>query len=190
MSKDDNPDPIVVNRWHSTAVKNALDDATKALMSKEHGLVENHALFDGRLALCTLSVIVASIALLWDYLYPHPQSRMVLIVCVVIYFILSGIITLYVLYVERNIFYVGKKMDPTGLDPPDTWQFSSHMEKYDPTYHLSLIVSYGKTKKSKVASLDRCVADFFDAKGTLRPDLYDAAVLKMIKELDSAKKDQ
>lgn len=36
---------------------------------------ESFALIDGRLFLCALAVGVALYALLWDYLYPFPQSR-------------------------------------------------------------------------------------------------------------------
>lgn len=39
------------------------------------GLEENYALMDGRLILCGLAVGVALYALLWDYLYPFPQSK-------------------------------------------------------------------------------------------------------------------
>ncbi|KAF5394044.1 signal peptidase complex subunit 2, partial [Paragonimus heterotremus] len=163
---------VVVNRWNATAVKNALDDATK-----KYNLVESHYLFDGRLFLCTISVLIAGFALAWDFFYPHPQSRTVLIVCVISYFILSGIISIYVLYVEKNIFYVAKRPDPTGVDPPDVWQLSSHMNKYDPTYNLSLVVIDGENKKSKSASLKRM-------------DLYNPVAIKLFADLQSGKKDQ
>ncbi|KAF8563833.1 hypothetical protein P879_11665 [Paragonimus westermani] len=181
---------IVVNRWNATAVKNALDDATKKALSAKYNLVESHYLFDGRLFLCTISVLIAGFALVWDFFYPHPQSRSVLIVCVTSYFILSGIISIYVLYVEKNIFYIAKRPDPTGVDPPDMWQLSSHMNKYDPTYHLSLVVINGENKKSKSASLKRSIADFFDGKGRLRMDLYNPVVVKLFTDLQSEKKDQ
>ncbi|KAF7234363.1 hypothetical protein EG68_11408 [Paragonimus skrjabini miyazakii] len=181
---------VVVNRWNATAVKNALDDATKKALSVKYNLVESHYLFDGRLFLCTISVLIAGFALAWDFFYPHPQSRTVLIVCVISYFILSGIISIYVLYVEKNIFYVAKRPDPTGVDPPDVWQLSSHMNKYDPTYNLSLVVIDGENKKSKSASLKRSIADFFDVKGRFRMDLYNPVAIKLFADLQSGKKDQ
>ncbi|CAH8654163.1 unnamed protein product [Schistosoma guineensis] len=65
---------VTVNKWDVGALKIALDDA-----AKEHGLLETHKLFDGRLILCTISVLIAGFGVLFDYLYPHPHSRAVLI---------------------------------------------------------------------------------------------------------------
>ena len=38
--------------------------------------LEHHGLMDGRLAICGVAVAVAMFALLWDYLYPFPMSRL------------------------------------------------------------------------------------------------------------------
>ncbi|CAL8103934.1 unnamed protein product [Calicophoron daubneyi] len=191
MAKIDTSVPaldVTVNKWNAGALKNALDDATKEVLSQKYKLVECHRLFDGRLLLCTISVLFACFGLLWDYLYPHPQSRMVLIACVLSYFLLSILITAYVMFVEKNIFFVGKRLDPTGLDPPDTWQLCSRMNKYDPTYHLSVVEYVGTSKIRKSGKLDRIASDFFDSKGHLRADLYIPVVLKLSSELQEEKK--
>lgn len=59
---------------------------------------EDHSLMNGRLILSVIGVAFALYAVVWDYLHPFPESRSVLIVCSVSYFILSGLLTLYIMY--------------------------------------------------------------------------------------------
>ena len=48
--------------------------------------------------LSTLAVCLAGLALLWDYLYPFPQSRPVLAACACSYFALMAALQLYIWY--------------------------------------------------------------------------------------------
>nr|CAX76983.1 signal peptidase complex subunit 2 homolog [Schistosoma japonicum] len=179
---------VTANKWDVGALKLALDDAAKELFMKKHGLIETHKLFDGRLVLCTISVLIAAFGVLFDYLYPHPRSRTVLIACVSLYFLLSAIITLYVMFVEKNVFFTGLKEDKTGLDPADSWTACSYMNKYDPTYHFSLTVCGGITKSVKVSSVDKSAAEFFNIKGELQKDRYDDFLQNLVSDLYSDKK--
>ena len=59
---------------------------------------EDHSLMNGRLVLSAIGVGFAGYACLWDYLHPFPESRPVLIICACSYFVLMGILTLYIMY--------------------------------------------------------------------------------------------
>jgi signal peptidase complex subunit 2 len=117
---------VQINKWDSSQIKHSIDDAFKsALMERPH-CKEHFGIIDGRLVICTLAVGVAVFALAWDYQYTFPTSKPVLIVCVLSYFLLMGILTLYTTFVEKGIFAVAIYNDGTYMKK---WQASSEMKK-------------------------------------------------------------
>ena len=181
---------VQVYKWDGTAVKNALDDAVKDVMTEKLPYTENFALKDGRLLICGVAVGVAMFALLWDFLYPFPLSRPVLIGCVTTYFILMGILTLYTTFKEKGIFVVVMQKDPAGLDPDSRWEAASNMKKYDDKYELSLSYLDGKNKTTRETTVIKSVGDFIDDNGVICQDLIEPVVLKMHNSLSSGKKDK
>uniref|UniRef100_A0A1I8HIG7 Signal peptidase complex subunit 2 n=2 Tax=Macrostomum lignano TaxID=282301 RepID=A0A1I8HIG7_9PLAT len=180
--------PIKIDKWDGNALKNALDDAAKKIMNESYGLVESFKLIDGRLALCSIAVSCSLFALLWDFLYPFPASKTVLIICVACYFILTGVISVYLLYFEGGVFYVGLEKDKAGIDPDDKWTLQSSLKKYDDQYCLKITYTGGVSKQTRSVERVCSVTEFFDEEGTLCYDLYEATVKGLKDSLSADKK--
>jgi len=57
------------------------------------------------------------------------NSRPVLLLCVGLYFVMMGILTVYTAYVEKGIFALAVHKDPAGIDPNVSWEASSYMKR-------------------------------------------------------------
>merc|ERR1711874_520960 len=116
--------------------------------------------------------------LLWDFLYPFPLSRPILIGCVGSYFFLMSVLTLYTTYKEKGIFVVVLQKDPAGLDPDSRWEVASNMKKYDDIYELSLTFTDGKTNAKRETTIKKSVGDFIDENGVCQ-DIIEPVVMKL-----------
>lgn len=182
--------PVKIDNWDGAACKNALDDAAKKVLLEKYKYSESNGLMDGRLGICTIAVMFALFALLWDYLHPFPESRPVLIICVCSYFLLMGVLTLYTTFTERGTFLVALDKDPAGVDPDNVWKMASQLKQYDDEYTLHVSFTDGPTQQERTTKFTKSLANFFDENGYLCADLFDPEVVKLTEGLSADKKDK
>ncbi|XP_003746788.1 probable signal peptidase complex subunit 2 [Galendromus occidentalis] len=188
MCQADPQEPVKVEKWDGAAVRNALDDEIRQILTKEYKYEENFQLPDGRLFISLLAVGAAGWALLWDWWHPFPASREVLVLCVVSYFLLMGALTLYTKFIEKGVFVVAKKKDEVGLEPAKVFKARSQLERFDDIYklELSMHTEGDKSKKSARVCLEKSIASWFDSEGTLRKDLLRKDVDKLHRSVQDA----
>ena len=173
---------VKINKWDGSAVKHAIDDSVKLALMQRPNCTEHFGLVDGRLFICALAVIIALVALGWDFKHPFPESKPVLIICVGSYFVLMGILTLYTTYREKNIFAVAVQKEGSSTK---TWEASSDMRKYDDQYMLTLSVKDKKGERE--AKLTKSCAKYIDENGFILNDLVANDVNRLYNNLNADK---
>uniref|UniRef100_A0A182UGQ4 Signal peptidase complex subunit 2 n=1 Tax=Anopheles melas TaxID=34690 RepID=A0A182UGQ4_9DIPT len=177
---------VQINKWDGTAVKHALDDSVKNALMEHSNMKEHFAIIDGRLFICAMAVAIALVALGYDFQYSFPASKPVLIVCVLCYFFLMGVLTVYTTYVEKGIFVVGNQKDASGA--VKRWQASSDMKKYDDKYELT--VQLKDSRGIREATVTKSVANFIDVNGLVLDDLVASEVNRIVNSLNADRKDK
>ena len=168
-----------VDKWDGSAVKNALDDAVRYILVDKLEYREYHRLMDIRLGICLTAVGAAMFALAWDFMNPFPASKTVLVICVISYFILMGILTLYTTMVEKGIFLETLDVDATGVDPTSKWTVSSNLARFDDKYSLCLEYKAGPNSNVIEETLEESVAKWFTEDGELLFEKFESEVMRM-----------
>ncbi|CAB3980701.1 signal peptidase complex subunit 2 [Paramuricea clavata] len=179
--------PVTIDKWDGNAVKNALDDAVRKVLTEHLKFVENHRVIDTRLAICTIACLFAVAALIYDYYIPFPTSRPVLILCVLSYFLLMGVLTMFTAFKEQNFIVFANEKDKAGMGPDHLWSVRSSLKRYDDIYELILSYEDGETKRKEEQSLKKSVASWFDENGVLLFDIFLNDIKEMHKGLKKEK---
>ncbi|KAG9007759.1 hypothetical protein FRB94_013994 [Tulasnella sp. JGI-2019a] len=102
-------EPIQINNYNLTELKNTLDDALKRCLSRPDNYTQNHMHTDVRLVLGYTSVLVAAATGLYSWKISFEESKLGVTAGVSLYMLLSAIQAIYAYFVEGNTVFVGKR---------------------------------------------------------------------------------
>ena len=177
--------PIKLDKWDTTGVKHGLDDVIKKIFNKGFNFKENNHLTDAKIVLSGLSVLLALIAFVYDYLVGYPASFPVLLFCVSGYALLMLSLYLFSFIFEKSYVYSGTARDSAGFTTNATLSVSTSLKRFDHNYNVT--VSYRESKSaSLITKSQSCsIAELFDAKGNLGLDIFGAFVYKLCTSVKS-----
>jgi len=169
-------------------LKQVLDETVAGtyLDGEQPLLEEDHLLENIKLSLMTLACMFAVVAQFSPM--PFPESRMMLGVCCVSYFILSGILQLLVTFIEKDAIIISKppltgkyKMKDKGL------RIRTDMPRFDE--HYTLIIEYEGVPDSPITKQTWSVGKFFDAEGMFDEIFFMEAVELVLNRFEKGQYD-
>jgi len=174
-------DPVVVDIYNQADLKNALDDAIKKLLLEVYGFKENHYVMNVKLLLGYAACLFAGIGGAYSYVNSFQDSKLLLAFCCTIYFILTGIMTLFVMFVEGSQIFAGSK---TGPVDSQIIRVTTETRKYDEMVTITVFQKSEKGAPYSHQTKKSSIGKWFDVKGRLAFD----KVKEDLEELLSKKK--
>eukprot|EP00593_Proboscia_inermis_P001718 CAMPEP_0171294950 /NCGR_PEP_ID=MMETSP0816-20121228/3490_1 /TAXON_ID=420281 /ORGANISM="Proboscia inermis, Strain CCAP1064/1" /LENGTH=229 /DNA_ID=CAMNT_0011767203 /DNA_START=12 /DNA_END=701 /DNA_ORIENTATION=+ len=170
-------------------LKQVLDETVAGtyLDGEQPLLEEDHALENVKLSLMALACMFAVVAQFSPM--PFPESRMMLGVCCVSYFILSGILQLLVTFIEKDAIIITK--------PPTSGKFKrkdkglrirTDMPRFDE--HYTLIIEYEGVPDSPYTKETWSVGKLFDVEGMFDEIFFMEEVEAVLKRFGKGQYDQ
>jgi len=156
--------PVVVENYDKVAVKNGLDDMLRSQFTSKYQVKETFVTRDTRLVICFVACLFSGFACLWDYLHPFPESKMVLAVCSLSYFTITGLLYIWEWCVEKGTFFEG---EISG----GKMKLSSFIPRYSGNYTLTGESTIGDEKAE--IKFTKCISTWIDENGKILPELVE-----------------
>ncbi|KAG9045315.1 hypothetical protein FS837_006504 [Tulasnella sp. UAMH 9824] len=102
-------EPIQINNYNLTDLKNTLDDALKRCLARPDCYSQIHMHTDVRLALGWVAVLVAAATGLYSWKISFQESRLGVFIGVTLYALLSAVQMGYIYFIEGDTVFVGKR---------------------------------------------------------------------------------
>ncbi|KAJ2906083.1 hypothetical protein MKZ38_003120 [Zalerion maritima] len=140
-------------------LKGTSDDALPNYLNSLK-FAQSHKLVDVRLALGYTAFAISAVCFAWDYKLGFENTKLYTTIAVALYTIINGILTLWIMFKEKGIVYVGTA--PSG----ETITISSSTTKNVPIYNITVTLSSPKKGvPDETINISRSFAEWFDVTG-------------------------
>jgi len=170
--------PVVVEKYDKVAVKNGIDDLMKSVFLNKYNVTENFKVKDTRLSICFLACLFSLAGVVYDYLHPFPESKVVLGICSCSYFAITGILYVWEKLCEKGIFFQGYLGDKHIT-------VASNLPGFSGEYTLT--GDCETPEGTKTVLFTKCVSTWIDQEGTIVPDLIEKEVDELFINLCKSK---
>ena len=133
------------------------------------GLVQSHTLLDTRLALGFSAFLLSAACFAWDYKLGFESTKQYTLVAVILYTLLNGALTYWIMFVERGTIYAGSTKDGKTKIRVISDSKKPKQKGEAPSYKLRVDVEDVKTNKVQKIELERRFSEWFDASGRFVP---------------------
>lgn len=154
--------PVKVNNSSLLDIKIALDDILVKYFQDELGYIQDHKLEDRNLAVQFLLNLMGGITALYAYNVPFNESKLVIGLICVAYFLLNLTWSAYYYFIAKHYTYIGSLHNNNNIVRIRT-------EMKPPSTMYTIFVSINNTKES---NLKKPVEEWFDVAGTLDPSPF------------------
>jgi Microsomal signal peptidase 25 kDa subunit (SPC25) len=167
------PAPVTkISPWDNQSMKKMFDETLGRLLGEAPELVEDTRLVYGKMIIMLLSVACGAIAQF--YPLPFPQNRLILILCSISYFILSGVLQYIVIFVEKESIYRCKSTKTTT---------ETVVRSKNPKYSDKLTITIESPANNVVLVHETSSGKFFTESGTFSEEEVVALMNKTIKPI-------
>jgi len=163
-----------VNKYDVSAIKQSLDDAIIKYVTDNLEYQEDHSLSNIKLGLGALGCVLAVVA--HFYPIPFPANKNILITCAACYFISSGILQYIASYLQQDVILFTKPAKARKA-----LEISSHMNKFDPKYTLTIKYKGGKSH----TTFTKPITEWFTVEGVLADDVFTKQVKLALSQLEA-----
>ncbi|CAG8494157.1 7428_t:CDS:2 [Ambispora gerdemannii] len=136
-TKQQEEEPIKVNKWNLSDLKNACDDYVQKYLTTKAQYRQHHTHTDFKLILGYLSCVFALVGGSYTYVTPFQESKDMT------YLTLNAIMIAYSLFVEKDTIFVGSPL-VTNKDSESYHKLSIHTttKRYSDIYNITFEVKH------------------------------------------------
>ncbi|CAG8483703.1 5521_t:CDS:2 [Ambispora leptoticha] len=190
-------EPIKVNKWNLSELKNACDDHVQKYLTTKAQYCQHHVHTDVKLFLGYVSCVFALVGGSYTYFTPFQESKDVTLVCVIAYLILNTLMVAYSLFVEKDTIFVGC---PMGMDKNSEKYHKliihTTTKRYSDIYNITFEVKHkndasrasSSINNSNVYTISRSYGGWFDVNGVLDTEIFEKVLAEGIRVALSGEK--